>query len=120
MKLKNAVICGLFFVLSCMLLAACGGSGSKADLSNSKYLGTWKAVSMTLKDESAEMENEIILVLNADGTAKLTDGEEVTNCTWEETKDGFKTKGDAKMTFKEDDKGIYYSLMGVEMHFEKQ
>lgn len=119
MKKSAALILCLLLALSCVLLPACGSGGSR-DLSGSKYLGTWKAANMTLGDEVGEFEDDIYLTLNADGTASFTSDEEETNCTWEETGDGFKLKGDAKMTFKDDGDGVKSSIFGVEMHFEKQ
>ena len=59
-------------------------------------------------DESAPFEDEVLLVLNADGTAvfsSASDGED-SKCTWEETGDGLKLKGDAKMTFTDDGDGL--------------
>ena len=119
MKKRAALILGILLVLSCVILSACS-SGGKKDLSGSKYVGTWKAVNMTLMGEVGEFDSEILLTLNGDGTATLTSGDEVSKCTWEETGDGFKLKGDAKMTFKDDGDGIKSSIFGAEMHFEKQ
>lgn len=115
---KRLIAALLLTVLLCTILAACG---SKQDLTNSKYLGTWKAASLTLADETGEFENDIYLVLNPDGTAKLTSEDEVTDCTWEETGDGFKLKGGAKMTFKDTADGAVTSkVLGVDLRFEKQ
>ena len=108
----------LALAVSCVLLAACGG-GDK-DLSGSKYLGTWRAVSLSLMDEVGEFESETYLVLNADGTAEFVSDDEVSKCSWEETKDGFKLTGDAKMTFTDEGDGIKSKVLGVELYFEKQ
>ena len=109
----------MLLVFSCIVFTACG-SGKKQDLSGSKYVGTWKAVSLTLKDEVGEFEEDHYLVLNADGTAEFQSEDEVSKCNWEETKDGFKLTGDSKMTFKDDGDSVKCSLFGVELHFEKQ
>ena len=119
MKKNVAVILCLIMVISCLNLAACG-DGGKNDLSGSKYLGTWKADHMSLKDEVGEFENEITLTLNADGTAEFSSPDEVTKCSWEETANGFKLKGDTKMTFTDDGDGIKSKVLGVELHFIKQ
>ena len=121
MKKRISVIVCLVMVLSCLAFTACGKSEEK-DLSGSKYVGTWKASNLTMGEESGDFEDEILLVLNGDGTAEMTSStdEEVTKCTWEETSDGFKLKGDAKMTFKEEEGGVKSSILGVEMHFVKQ
>lgn len=119
MKKNIAGILCLIMVISCLILAACGDGGKK-DLSGSKYLGTWKAAYMSLKDEVGEFEDEITLTLNADGSAEFSSADEVSKCTWEETANGFKLQGDAKMTFTDDGDGIKSKLLGVELHFEKQ
>ena len=115
---KRIIAVVLVMVLTCALLTACGG---KQDLSGSKYLGTWKAVSMSIVDETGEFEDDIYLVLNPDGTAQMTSEDEVSNCTWSETGNGFKLRGDAKMTFKDTGDGAVTSkVIGVELRFEKQ
>ena len=123
MKKKIAIMISFLMVLT-FALAACGGGGSSEDLSSSKYLGTWVAASMSLGDETGEIgEDEVFtLTLNEDGTGTLesteADGNKnVSNITWSLTDDGFKTKGDAKMTFTDDGDGIKSSVLGVELHF---
>ena len=117
MKKKLSVFVCLLMVLTCLALTACGG---KQNLSNSKYLGTWKAANITMGEESEDFEDEILLTLNGDGTAEMTSADEVTKCTWEETGKGFKLKGDAKMSFSEEEGGVKASILGVEIHFMKQ
>ena len=124
MKKKIALLISLMMVLT-FALAACGGGGSD-DLSGSKYLGTWKAESVSVGDESGELgdEGSYTLTLNGDGTGTFVsideDGtEEVSEVTWSETSDGFKTKGDAKMTFKDDGDGIVANILGVGLHFKR-
>ena len=89
MKKGVAVILCLLMAVSCLLLQAYGDTGKK-DLSGSKYIGTWKAVSVSIKDVEEPFEKECYLVLNADGTAKFSSDKEVTECTWSETGTGFK------------------------------
>ena len=119
MKKAAALILCLLMILSCALLSACG-SDKKKDLSGSKYVGIWKAAYMSLKDEQGESEHDIFLVLNPDGTAEFTSDDEVSKCTWEETGNGFKLKGDAKMSFTDDGEGIQSTVLGVVLHFDKQ
>ena len=119
MKKSTVFVLCLIMVLSSVFLPACGADKT-TDLSGSKYVGTWKGVSMTLKDEKGEFEDEINLILNADGTAKFTSGDEVTEYTWKETSNGFKLEGGAKMTFTDDGDGIKSKVLGVELHFERQ
>ena len=118
--MKKHLVWILFLIteLSCVLLSACG-AGEKKDLSDSRYVGTWEAVSMSLKGETAPFESECRLVLHADGTAEFSSEEEVSKCTWSETSDGFKLRGDAKMTFSDDGDGIKSVVLGAELHFTK-
>ena len=117
-KLLSLIIAALM-VLSALALTSCGG-GSTEDLSDSKYVGTWKATSLEVMDESGEIEGDIILTLNGDGTGTLTgadEEEETSELTWSLTNDGFKTKGGAKMTFTDDGDNIKTNFFGVEMFF---
>ena len=46
-------------ILSALAFTACGGGGSSdADLSDSKYVGTWKAQSVNVGDGSGEIEDK--------------------------------------------------------------
>ncbi len=105
-------------------LASCGG-GSE-DLSDSKYVGTWRAESVSFAGESGAIEGGVFkLTLNGDGTGTFVstedDGtEEVSNITWSLTSDGFKTKGDTKLTFKDDGEDITASFMGVDLRFIRE
>ena len=119
MKKKLAVLLSLTLALAFALVAC--GSGSE-DLSDSKYVGTWVTNELSFAGETGEMDSVFRLTLNGDGTGTLegtdADGnEEVSNITWALTNDGFKTKGDAEMTFKDDGDGIVASLFGVKMRF---
>lgn len=122
MKKKIAILISLAMVLT-FALAACGGGGGE-DLSDSKYVGSWVAKSLSIGDESGDIGDEGVftLTLNGDGTGTFVsveaDGtEEVSNITWSLTSDGFKTSGDMKMTFKDDGDGIKATIFGVDLHF---
>lgn len=123
MKKKLAIIIGLMTAVA-FTFAACGG-GSSADLSDSKYVGEWVASGMSIGDTSGDIEGGVwTLTLNGDGSgtfvATEADGkEEVSNIKWELTDDGFRTKGDTKLTFTDDGDGIKTSLLGVELHFTR-
>jgi hypothetical protein len=123
MKKKLAILMGLMMVM-CFTFAACGG-GSNADLSDSKYVGTWEATSITAGDVSEDLGGGVYnLTLNGDGTgvfySKSPEGEEETdNITWVLTDDGFKTKGDTKLTFTDDGDGIKANVFGAELHFAR-
>ena len=107
-------------IMSMLLLASCGGNSSSADLSDSKYVGTWKCTALELKDESQALDHDYILVLNGDGTGQLSGDDGMNDITWELTKDGFRTKGDAKMKFKDDGDKIKTTILGASLVFEKQ
>jgi predicted small lipoprotein YifL len=119
MKKIFSITVMLLMVTVILLLAACGGSG-KTDLSDSKYVGTWKAEKMALKDESEELSGEWILTLNGDGTGKSVSEGETTSITWELTDGGFRTKGDTKLKFKDDGDNIKTKILGVDLVFKKQ
>ena len=105
-------------IFSTLALTACGG-GSE-DLSDSKYVGTWKCTALELKDESQALDHDYILVLNGDGTGQLSGDDGMNDITWELTKDGFRTKGDAKMKFKDDREKKKTTILGASLVFEKQ
>ncbi|MBQ6502062.1 MAG: hypothetical protein IJI87_12055 [Mogibacterium sp.] len=123
MKKKIAILISLAMVLT-FALAACGGGSSSEDLSDSKYVGTWTTEKLSFAGESEELDDAFTLTLNADGTGTFNgvdeDGnEEVSNLTWSLTGDGFKTQGDAKMTFKDDGDAIVTKILGAELRFVK-
>ena len=107
-------------IMSMLLLASCGGNSSSADLSDSKYVGTWKATTMALKDESESLDHEWTLTLKEDGTGQFIDEEGTNDITWELTDSGFKTKGDTKLKFTDDGDNIKTKIIGVDLIFEKQ
>ena len=120
MKKHISIMIISIMVLSALALTACGG-GSSEDLSDSKYVGTWKATAMEVLDESEAPDGDWILTINGDGTGTLAaEGEEYSNCTLHPTDDGFKTKGDMKLTFKDDGDKIKANIIGVDLVFEKQ
>ena len=120
MKKKLALLVS-FLMVMCFAFAACGGSD--VDLSDSEYVGEWVCESLSVADESAGIDGGTwTLNLSGDGTGTFVsvdaDGtEEVSNITWELTDDGFKTKGDTKLSFVKEDSGIVTNFLGVELHF---
>ena len=118
--MKKTICLLLCVALFCGLaLAGCGSSGSQ-DLSDSKYLGTWKATTLALKDETGGLSEDWILTLNGDGTGQFESSEGVQNITWSLTDTGFKTKGDTKLTFTDDGDNIKTKVIGVNIIFERQ
>ena len=124
MKMKKFISITVIaiMVLSALALSACGGGGSSSseDLAGSKYVGTWKNVSISVGETSGELDSEFTLVLNEDGTGQLISDGEGGDFTWELTSDGFKTSGDMKLTFKDDGDNITTKLLGADLVFEKQ
>ncbi|MBQ7241454.1 MAG: hypothetical protein IJS35_01555 [Firmicutes bacterium] len=117
MKRKISLILCLLTVISCLAFTACG---SKKDLSNSKYVGTWKCESMSLMEESEALEEDWTITLNPDGTGKSESEGEITDFKWTETDEGFKCSGDLKLKFTDDGEGVKTSFMKVDLHFTKQ
>ena len=124
MAKKLSFLLCMILLVSCFALSGCGSQKS-ADLSGSKYLGTWVISSMSFLDESESVGEsddlgKVTLTLLEDGTGHLDSPDDVSNFTWEETKDGFKTSGDVKMTFKDEGEGIVGKVIGIELHFVKK
>ena len=120
MKKNLALLLCVVLLLSCTALAACG----KQDLSNSKYVGTWKAVSTSLLSAEAAadevFEKDFVIVLKGDGTGEIFSGDESSSFTWKEIDGGVKTDGDMKLTLKENGDYLETSIIGLHILFEKQ
>lgn len=123
MKKSIALILTIILSVSCIILTACG-SGSSADLTDSKYVGTWKLSNINFMNDSSELDVDYTLTLNGDGTGIFVaidgDTEDRSEVTWELTDKGFKTKGGTKLTFTDDGDNIKTKLLGVELVFAKQ
>lgn len=129
MKMKKrvfALVCGLAVAVACVLLVGCGGNGNTTDLSESKYVGTWSGQKATFQDTEVTVEEVLHgpfdMVLNADGTATVTMGEEESmTATWSETGSGIKIKGDdINLEFKDKDGVLETSVIGMHFYLEKQ
>ena len=118
MKRVFSIIAIVTLMLSALALTACQ-SGPK-DYSDSKYVGIWKFDSIAMGDESGTFEDEYLMTLNADGTGTLASAEETSSFTWEPTSDGFKTKGDVKLTFKDDGDKIVTKMLGADLIFVRE
>lgn len=121
-KRSFAILCSLFAALVCIVLVGCGGGGGNADVSESKYIGTWTATNVSAFDETEDADEvfggEFIVVLNGDGTATITAEGETATGTWSETSTGFTVKGDDfNTTFKEVEGGVETSIIGVKIFF---
>lgn len=125
-KLISIISC-MFLALACVILVGCGKGGNPqpTDMSGSAYVGTWKADHATLAGEAVSLEEivdgEMILELNADGTAKLSSAPDVSEGVWSETSKGVKIKGeDIDMEFENKDGGLEANVLGVHILFVKQ
>ena len=118
MKKIIALATVMIMVVSAFALTGCSSSDN-GDLSNSKYVGTWKATTLSLQDESEDLGSDLTMVLKEDGTGELKDDSETSSFTWTLTDSGFKTKGDVKLKFKDDGDNIKTTIIGVDMAFEK-
>lgn len=116
MKKVLSVLLVLTFAL--LTFTACGGG--KGDLKDSKYLGTWKCDKVTLKEAGEKLGDEWTITLKDDGTGTSVASGETSEFTWEPVDGGFKTKGDLKLTFKDDGDNIKAKLFGVGLVFIKQ
>ena len=124
MKKFMNMLCSALLVLSCVVMLGC--SSGKKDVSDSKYVGTWKAVSAEVMGQKMTIEEvlegkEAILVLNGDGTGTMDADGESSKFTWVETSEGPKASGDVNITFKENEDGLLVGdLMFAKLFFEKQ
>ena len=121
-KALGLLLCIALIICSAALVGCGGGSsdGSGKDLSDSKYVGTWKAVSMSIGDDEEPYEDTCIMTLKDDGTGTLESDDETSEFTWELTDGGFKTKGDMKMKFTDNGDLISGKILGANLNFEKQ
>ena len=86
-----------------------------ADLSSSKYLGTWKLESVSMFSESGTLEHEHYLTLKADGTATIGSEE----YTWKETGEGIRLGGKSDLKFKDEGDKLTARLLIVTLNFKK-
>lgn len=122
MKRLIAFAIAVIMLVSVLSLAACGGGSGKSseNLADSKYVGTWKATTMALKDESEALGSEWTLILKEDGTGQSIDEEGEHEITWELTKNGFKMTGDGNVTFTDEGDNIKTKVLGVSIILERQ
>ncbi len=115
-KRLTALLCMMAFIAT-LVLTGCGGSSE--DLANSKYVGTWRAVSVEIAGESGELSENYEITLKPDGTAVYTTDEGTTTGKWKLTKDGFKTSGETKLSFTDDGDDILGKLLGTNLRFKR-
>ena len=120
MKKILSIALAAILVFSALTLTACGSSGGSADLSNSKYVGTWKNTGISMGTESGTLDVEFTLEIKGDGTGELISEEETNSFTWKPTDKGFKTDGGMKLTFTDDGDKIKAKIIGIDLTFEKQ
>ena len=92
-----------------------------ADLSNSKYVGKWNGVSVTMFGKTEPLTVENVLELRADGTAVYTSSEDQKAYIWKETDYGVFLDGKADLKLKVDGDKLTTKVFGfVTLNFEKQ
>ena len=91
-----------------------------ADLSNSKYVGTWRAVSVSFLNQSGEITADNAIEIKPDGTATQKDGDGFRAYTWKETDYGVFLDGKSDLKLKDDGDGLKLTFLGVAIHYKKQ
>ena len=123
-KALSTFLC-VVLIVSCFALAGCGSKKGTADLSGSKYVGTWVISNLSIMEENDSVTesddlSKVTLTLLEDGTGHMDSPDEVSNFTWEEVDGGFRTSGDVRINFKDEGDGIVGKVIGVELHFVKK
>lgn len=94
------------------------------DLTNSKFVGTWKPVSIEFLGNKGDFETESRLEIKADGTAIMSspgETEDERNAyIWKETDYGVFLDGkhDFKLKYKDDT--LYLKFLGVSIGYKKE
>ena len=135
MKKTILILFVMIIAASCFALTGCGGSSDDGSAAAeevsapvSEYVGTWKAVSVELKDKKADLdealEEDFIIVLNEDGTAKISSEDGQEEAKWFENDKGFRVQGvdsETDLKINKDKNGrMVLSFVGVHLVFEKQ
>ena len=110
-------------VIMILTVSVLSGCGSKADMSDSEYLGTWEAVTCSYSDyvmDASEILGQYIITLRPDGSYEATFGEDVGEGTWEDTQNGFMLDGDEELSFVDGADGITLDYEGITIHFESR
>ena len=92
-----------------------------ADLSSSKYCGTWRGTSISFMGKTESLTVENVLAINGDGTATYSSPSEVKEFTWRETSYGVFLDGKADMKLKAVDETLQTKVLGiVTLIFERE
>ncbi len=109
MKKIRAIMTCLLSVFLCVILVGCSGEKENKDVSNSKYVGTWKVVKIEAMGKEATAEEvfggDYIMELKSDGTYTIQSGSNTEEGTWTETASGPKV-------YAEGTKGAVYKANG--------
>lgn len=111
-----------FAIVACLIIGAFCLAGCGTDMSDSKYLGTWTAISAESSGMEMSVESiiggEMVFVLKDNGTCTLTIAGDETSGTWEETENGFKVEDE--FDFIVDDDVALVEYEGVDLYFVKK
>lgn len=89
-------------------------------MADSKYIGQWKAVSVTVGKMTEQIGGNSILFINADGTAHYGEGEDRKDYVWTEKNYGIYLDGKSDMKLTADGDRLTTRLLGfITITFEK-
>lgn len=95
-----------------------------SDLANSKYVGTWKPISIEFLGNKDDFKTESRLELRADGTAVMyspSEAQDERNAfIWKETDYGVFLDGKHDFKLKEKDDTLILSFLGVKIAYKKE
>ncbi len=114
--ISRTALC-LFCVL-CLFLTACGGDR----YADSKYTGTWTAVSAEYIgiEMTQEEIGSFVMTLNPDGSASIENADGIKNGKWEEVEGGIRLDKDDDLILTDTDNRLTLEMDGVTFSFEKQ
>ena len=115
-SISRGVLCLLCTL--CLFLTSCGGDR----YADSKYTGTWTAVSAKYMEIELSQEEigSFVLTLGPDGSASIENADGVKNGKWEEVEGGIRLDKDDDLILKDTDNRLTLEMDGVTFSFEKQ
>ena len=115
-SISRAVL--VLFCALCLFLAACGGDR----YADSKYTGTWAAVSAKYMEIELSQEEigSFILTLDPDGSASIVNADGIKTGKWEEVQGGIRLDKDDDLILTDTDNRLVLEMDGVTFSFEKQ
>ena len=115
--MKKVLSVLVIMILTFSVLAGCG---SKVDMSDSEYLGTWEASTCAYSDyvmDASEVLGQYVVSLRADGTYEAAFGDDTGEGTWEEVEGGFMLDGDSELVFTDGPDGLTLDFEDITIYF---